>query len=158
MHTRIQPGYTGGHETTWEARRRRQAIALLRARFRRYFEEGPGSPVWRDRVEGYNVGRAVLLTLDDAAQVVRVPRRRGTSGAGVPGPEPATEEAPAASALARRWGGWMARWSFWDHVAIWLGAVSGLLVVLAPVLTDHDLASLVAVLFQELHPFPGSGD
>jgi hypothetical protein len=102
--------------------------------------------------------RGVLLTVDDAAQVVRVVARGGSPrGEGA-------EAGPAAGAItaglrasATRWGGWSSRWTFGDHFAIWFGVVCGLLVVLAPALSHHDLASLIALLFEELHPFPGSG-
>lgn len=86
--------------------------------------------------------RGILISLDDAAQVARVAvtREAGSDD------EPAS---PAAATVAP----WR-RWTLGDHIGIWLGVICLALIVIAPVLTDHDVASLLSALAADLHPFP----
>lgn len=67
----------------------------------------------------------------------------------------AAEPAPAAAAAvvaAPR--GWRERWSFGDRLTVALLVGCALLIVLAPVLTDHDWGGATVALLEQLHPFP----
>lgn len=91
--------------------------------------------------------RGVLMTLDDAAQVARaVAARKGNGRA----PESAAE-APQEAATHP----WRARWSVGDRFSIAFGLAMATLILAAPLLTDHDVASTLAALAADLHPWPG---
>lgn len=86
--------------------------------------------------------RGVLLSVDDAAQVVRV------AGGGGDEAEPEEEEP------ASMWGGWAGRWGKVDWISISLGLASLALIFLAPFLTHHTFDSAWLTLAAELHPWP----
>lgn len=85
--------------------------------------------------------RGILLSLDDAAQVARAAVARKGSDTE---PEPEAEEAPP----------WR-RWSRGDHIAIWLGIACIVLMLVAPMVTDHTPWTVLGTLMEELHPWPG---
>lgn len=94
--------------------------------------------------------RGVLLTVDDAAQVVRavsVTRKDKNS----PAEDIDEPETPPSSSP---WGSWRGQWGRGDWVAIVLGVVFIALLALTPLLTEHTYPSALAVLADELHPFP----
>jgi hypothetical protein len=83
--------------------------------------------------------RGVLLSLDDAAQVARMvaARNGGATAADV-------EEIRA-------------RWRVGDHIGVWLGVASVVLLLLAPSLTGQPPGDLAQSLLAELHPWPTQG-
>jgi hypothetical protein len=97
--------------------------------------------------------RGILLSLDDAAQAVRAfaARRRRPPGAAASVPDAADH--PAAAGHADR--PWIRPWSAGARFSLGFGAVCLLLLLLAPWLTGHGVAGALAVLAEELRPFPG---
>lgn len=88
--------------------------------------------------------RGVLLTVDDAAQVARavVARRGGKSRKGeVEGPDPRPP--------------WRQSWSRGDKFSVVFGTLWAALILATPLLTEHTLASALAVMATDLHPWPG---
>ena len=127
--------------------------------------------------------RGLLLSADDAAQIARaIVIRRPSKGnaTGEPsagavarasdggqaevvahwqGPAAAPVDAPVKEPTvvepgAGRWGSWTGRWSKGDWFAVGLGVACIALILLAPWLTSHDYASVLATLGKELRPFP----
>jgi hypothetical protein len=90
--------------------------------------------------------RTILLTADDAAIIAKAAthRRRGD-------PVPA-EPADTDAAGARRAEPW--RWSRGDVATVAMACVFALLILAAPVLTEHDVSGVLGVLAAELHPWP----
>ncbi|HEY7671062.1 MAG TPA: hypothetical protein VIC71_02510 [Gammaproteobacteria bacterium] len=89
--------------------------------------------------------RAVLLTLDDAAQVTRAAISSGQkAAAAAPAPEPPKHG----------WGGWVAPWTVGDCVSIGIGAVCLVALAVAPLMTGLGAPEIVAKLAAELHPWP----
>jgi hypothetical protein len=89
--------------------------------------------------------RAVLLTLDDAAQVTRAAISSG---------QKAAAKAPVPEPPKRGWGGWVAPWTIGDCVSIAIGVVCLLALAAAPVATDLAPSEVLAKLAAELHPWP----
>ncbi|MDT8286836.1 MAG: hypothetical protein RQ748_06985 [Elusimicrobiales bacterium] len=113
-------------------------VAGIGAGARAAAQVGSRFAVWQ------RVIRGVLLSLDDAAQVLRLVlgRKRKT-----------------AVALVKEMndgdtGGWKGRWSAGDKFSIGLGLASIALIIAAPLLTDHSWTGLLALLANELKPFP----
>lgn len=50
---------------------------------------------------------------------------------------------------------WRRTWRVGDRLAVGVAAVFALLILWAPLLTDHTVASAVTTLVAELHPWPG---
>jgi len=127
--------------------------------------------------------RGLLLSADDAAQIVRAlvmrrPSRGNAAGEaaaaavvrasdGGQAEVDAHRQGPAATcadtpvkeptvveAGAGRWGSWTGHWSMGDWFAVGLGVACVALILLAPWLTSHDYASMLATLGKELRPFP----
>lgn len=82
--------------------------------------------------------RSTLLTADDAVQVARAAGKKGADE------EPVPPEKPS----------WRHRWGAGEWITAVLTFVSGLLVALAPVLTDHTVTSALEALGDELRPIP----
>jgi hypothetical protein len=89
--------------------------------------------------------RAVLLTLDDAAQVTRAAISSGHKAAAA---------APPPEVPKRGWGGWVAPWSIGDWISIAIGAICIGALALAPVVTGLSADEVLAKLGTELHPWP----
>jgi hypothetical protein len=89
--------------------------------------------------------RAVLLTLDDAAQVTRAAISSGQKAAAA---------APPPEIPKRGWGGWVAPWTLGDCVSIGIGVICIAALVLAPFMTGLTLQEVLAKLGTELHPWP----
>lgn len=116
------------------------------------------------RIAGWDqLIRGFLLTVDDLANVARAfVMRRGMAeegaesdeGSGASGEDPVPWEpggiGPRPPLL------WAQPWGKGDWFAVGLAAVGLLLLVATPVFTDHDTASALAVLGEELRPLPGS--
>lgn len=88
--------------------------------------------------------RAVLLTVDDAAQVARA----AASVGGKHG-QTAEEEEPRSG-----WGGWTARWTFGDKFSLSFGATCLVLILLAPWLAGMEAGEVLAIIGTEMHPWP----
>jgi hypothetical protein len=88
--------------------------------------------------------RGVLMTVDEAAHVVKaVATRNGAKRAAAPAEEVVDERTP-----------WRRPWSRGDKFAVIFTATWATLILLAPVLTDHTVASTLATLAADLHPWP----
>lgn len=93
--------------------------------------------------------RGVLMTADEAALVVKAvaTRKNGKNGKGKP--EPETTQPTDATRLP-----WQGPWSTGDKFAVVFTVTCAVLILLTPVLTDHDVASTLAILAADLHPWP----
>jgi hypothetical protein len=91
--------------------------------------------------------RGVLMTADEAALIVKAAVSRN----GGKKKTKATPEAPDPRPP------WQIRpWSRGDKFAIAFTVTCLVLILLTPVLTQHDLGSMLQVLAQDLHPWPGN--
>jgi hypothetical protein len=98
--------------------------------------------------------RTFLLTVDEMARVSHAAyklkfsrRRRGTASDEPAGPF--TPEAQSAVVAA-----WRSPWGWADRIGVALVSVGVGLILLAPLLTPHDLASSVSMILEQLRPFP----
>jgi hypothetical protein len=84
--------------------------------------------------------RGLLLTVDDAAQLVRAvaARREG---------EISKDDEPVIRS-------WFAPWRIGDWVGIGMIVVFAALIILAPVLTEHTPQTLFQAIAHDLHPWP----
>lgn len=89
--------------------------------------------------------RGVLMTVDEGAHVVKAVVTRGGKKRPV---ETVVVEVPDDRPPWRR------PWSRSDKFAVIFTATWAVLILLAPVLTDHTVASTLAVLAADLHPWP----
>jgi hypothetical protein len=87
--------------------------------------------------------RGVLMTVDEAAHVVKAVATRGGSKQTRQAAEPADAQPP-----------WRRPWSRGDKFAVVFTATWATLIVLSPVLTHHTVESALAVLAADLHPWP----
>ncbi|TYT74450.1 hypothetical protein [Desulfobotulus mexicanus] len=102
--------------------------------------------------------RAVLLSLDDLAQVLRALLRRGPelkSGRD----SRMLEEKPCEVSEGR--GSFSERnadgaepWTFGDRACLFFGGICIFLLLLSPWITDHGFRGVLYILMQELHPWP----
>lgn len=89
--------------------------------------------------------RGVLLTVDDAAQVARaVVARQGNNARNGGGESDSGGTRPP----------WRQPWSQGDKFSVAFGAVWAVLILAAPMFTDHTLASALATMAVDLHPWP----
>ncbi len=116
----------------------------LRAVGRAGIQGGARLAAWQGVLQG------TLLTVDDAAQVVRMVAGRKLRG----GEDGDVEGGNESEGLRTIWGGWLEPWSRGDWFAMVFGFVCTLLIVLAPMLTDHTASSVITTLMAELHPWP----
>lgn len=103
--------------------------------------------------------RGLLLSVDDAAQVARVAlnRRNGNHADGNGDGHAATDEPPPtiADVIPQPYNNpFMQPWNFGDKLAIALCVIFTLMLLLAPVATDHSLGGMMAILTVEFHPWP----
>lgn len=85
------------------------------------------------------------MTADEAAHVVKaVATRNRPKRPAEPVREPADDRPP-----------WRRPWSRGDKFAVIFTSTWAVLILLAPVLTDHTASSVLATLAAELHPWPG---
>ena len=126
-------------------------IAGLGTTARAGVEAGSRAAMWQ------SVLRGTLLSVDDAAQVVRMAggKDEGTDGTLdlLEGPEAETKyplEGP--TDLEGRLGPWVGDYALGDWLSIGFGVVCLLLIVVAPYLTPHDWSSLMTALADEMHP------
>jgi hypothetical protein len=106
------------------------------------------------RVVQIGVSRALRRRADTPQPVVLLARRDGTQGAtlgGVEVPVAAVRPAPAAAAAPRSW---RDAWTTGDRFTVALLAASLMLIVTAPLVTDHTWTGATLALLAELHPFP----
>lgn len=99
--------------------------------------------------------RGILLSLDDLAQVIRVlARRKGKTDAEADTDEAMPESEAEESFEMMAQPGWRKPWGKGDYVVIGFAALCIVLIVLAPIITHHDMSSMWSTLAEELHPFP----
>jgi hypothetical protein len=91
--------------------------------------------------------RGVLMTVDEAALVAKAAvGRNGGKGKKKPAPEPEPPDPRPP---------WQVRpWSGGDKFAVVFTTTCLVLILLTPVLTDHTMPSMLAVLAADLHPWP----
>ncbi len=128
-------------------------IAGLGATARAGVEAGSRAAVWQ------NVLRGTLLSVDDAAQVVRM---AGGAGEGTDGDLDILEgpvmdekyplEGP--TDLKGRLGPWVEEWVLGDWLSIGFGVFCLLAIVAGPYLTPQDWSEILAALGEEMHPWP----
>ncbi len=94
---------------------------------------------WQRAIRGF------LMTVDEAAHVVKAVATRNRPK---PAAEPTTEPADARPP-------WRQPWSRGDKFAVVFTTTWAVLILLAPVLTDHTISSALATLAADLHPWPG---
>ena len=88
--------------------------------------------------------RGVLMTADEAAHVVKaMAARNGARQAPAAADEPPDPRPP-----------WQRPWSRGDKFAVVFTSTWAVLILLAPVLTDHTVSSALASLAADLHPWP----
>jgi hypothetical protein len=102
--------------------------------------------------------RGVLLSVDDLAQIARAFGRRKS------GESDLTETVPEAAAVVEpitlenlstsKWGSWGETWGKGDWISVGMAVIFLVLILASPWLTDHTAGSALAVLAEELHPFP----
>jgi hypothetical protein len=97
--------------------------------------------------------RTFLLTVDEISRIghavytLRAKRRKGKGPATSPAytTESLTLEVPPA---------WRLRWGWADRIGLTLVAAGTASILLAPLLTPHDLASSMELILEQLKPFP----
>ncbi len=108
-----------------------------------------------------NVLRGTLLSVDDAAQVVRMVGAR--DGDDADGTDGSTEDTPEKVALrlereeaqkGGRLGPWVGEYALGDKISLGFGALCLALILIAPAITTHDFASVWAAIVDEMHPWP----
>jgi hypothetical protein len=95
--------------------------------------------------------RGLLLSVDDAAQVVRVAAGKSNKDQGR---ETGVKVQSVKTDSSR--GSWFGGWTRGDWIAISMGIVCFLLLASTPLITDHTFPSAIAALAAELHPFPNN--
>ena len=87
--------------------------------------------------------RGVLLSVDEAALAAKA--AIGGKGQGRHGDRTARRTAPRP---------WRQPWSWGDRLTIGSAGLFALLIILTPALTDHSLSATLAILAEDLHPWP----
>jgi hypothetical protein len=105
--------------------------------------------------------RTFLLTVDEitrvshAAYMLGVRRRQRVGTLTTQGPAPDSKpESPVSPSLAVAAPAWHRQWGWGDRIGVVLVSGGVGLILLAPVLTQHDIASTVALIMEQLRPFP----
>jgi hypothetical protein len=93
--------------------------------------------------------RGVLMTVDEAAHVVKAVAVRNGGRKRKPGLAVETAQAGADDHLP-----WRQPWTRGDKFAVAFTMSWVVLILLTPVLTDHTVGSMLAVLAADLHPWP----
>lgn len=96
--------------------------------------------------------RGVFLSLDDLMQVARVIARRGIK------PDADAEATAQNDDGDDSAPGWQGPLSRGDKLTLAFGALCFLLIAFAPIITDHDVDTALATIFDELQPFPAPDD
>ncbi len=111
-------------------------VAGLSAAARTGAQAGARFIAWQRTIRG------VLLSVDEAALAAKAAMGKGGHGAQrrkIPEPPPLP---------------WMQPWGWGDHLTVGTGVVFFVLILLSPVITDHSVAEALAILGQDLHPWP----
>ncbi len=107
-----------------------------------------------------NVLRGTLLSVDDAAQVVRMVGARGdeeTDGELEESEEDEEVEIDYAQNLVDtggRMGPWVQKYALGDKISIGFGLLCLGLILAGPWLTSHDWSSIVVAISEEMQPWP----
>ena len=95
--------------------------------------------------------RGVLLSIDDAAQLVRA-ASRGDAGADGDGQQRSMTQAKL------RWGGWLGPWGVGAWLSLGLAGAAMAMIAIAPLATGSSAAETVEQLLVELHPWPSKAE
>jgi hypothetical protein len=129
-----------------------QSVARAGAVARAGVRLGSRAAAWERNI------RTFLLTVDEMARVVYgvVMVRRGAREAGEPVPGRVKAAAAATKAMTPdpNLPPWRARWGIGDRIAISVLVMGLFMMVVAPLLTPHDVSGTVEVLREQLRPFP----
>ncbi|CAN5896435.1 hypothetical protein BH23GEM9_BH23GEM9_34390 [soil metagenome] len=95
--------------------------------------------------------RTFLLTVDEITRVSHAAYKLGLRRRRQPGPTltPDTPTPPS-----RHLPAWRLKWGWGDRIGVALVSGGVCLILLAPVLTQHDVASAAAHIMEQLRPFP----
>lgn len=128
-------------------------IAGLGATARAGVEAGSRAAMWQ------SVLRGTLLSVDDAAQVVRM---AGGTGEGEDGTLEAADcidlddyPLDGPTDWRGRVGPWLDQWVVGDRLSVGFGVVCLALILVGPYLTPHDWSSMMVALGEEMCPWPG---
>lgn len=129
-------------------------VAGLGATARAGVQAGSRAALWQ------SILRATLLSVDDAAQVVRLAAAGSSGGTDgsldiLDGPD-FEENRPleGPTDLRGRLGPWVGDWAVGDYLSIGFGVLCVVVIALGPYLTPQDWSEIVAALGAELHPWP----
>lgn len=89
--------------------------------------------------------RGVLLTVDEAALVAKAAMGRGKGNGDESDRKRQIEPPPVP---------WRLRWSWGDRLTMLAILLFSILIVTSPIMTDHSTAEALAILGQDLHPWP----
>ena len=132
-------------------------IAGLGATARAGVEAGSRAALWQ------SVLRGTLLSVDDAAQVVRMAGAVGSDEDGtdgeidiMDGPVLDLDDYPKQGPTdwKGRLGPWVQPYNLGAKLSIGFGVLCVAMIVVGPYLTPHDWASMMEALFEEMHPWP----
>jgi hypothetical protein len=112
-----------------------QSAARATAVAQKGLKAGSRFAAWERAIRGF------LLSADDVAQVARAAAARAARGRSPVGELPSLSAGPLV-------------WSRGDRFAVALGATSLLLILLAPLWTEHTIGSVAALLLEQVRPFP----
>lgn len=129
-------------------------IAGLGATARAGVEAGSRAAMWQ------NVLRGTLLSVDDAAQVVRMAGGMDDEGTDgeidiLSGPD-VDDELPIEGPTdwKGRLGPWAQPYVLGDWLSLGFGVLCLFMILIGPYITPHDWASMMAALGEEMHPWP----
>ncbi len=112
-------------------------IAGLGAAARTGAQAGARLIAWQRTIRG------ILLSVDEAALAAKAALGKGNHHGPVRGPRP-PPPLP-----------WREPWGVGDWLTITTASAFAALILLSPVLTDHGLTGVIAILAEDLHPWPG---
>jgi hypothetical protein len=95
--------------------------------------------------------RTFLLSVDEITRVSHAAYMLGVRRRKKDSPDATAPRAPQPSLEVPAWS---ARWGWGDRIGVTLAASAILLIVLAPLLTSHDVAATLDILRRQLEPFP----
>ncbi len=103
-----------------------------------------------------NAARAILLSVDDVAQVARglsAGKKSGDPEEMAEATEPFEGETHVTAPLPMPWEGFPKSWDWLDFAAMIIGFGFTLLLLLTPVLTEHSYLQMFQMILADLHPF-----
>jgi len=95
--------------------------------------------------------RGVLLSIDDAAQLVRAASRGDAGGDG-------GGQRRSMSQTELRWGGWLGPWGVGAWLSLGLAGASMAMIAIVPLATGGSVVETAEQLLMELHPWPSKAE